>query len=150
MNSIVKPPTKKVPDSKNNRSFLNESLAANMRELVETEDGRYITKAQAITERISNIAMFAESNTDAIQAAKFIFERLGGKATVMKDDEVRPMPKVSFLLNSNGIKKVNDTKAHESVPDLDQEDDGNFHINIDGEETILSNESYGEDLYDGD
>lgn len=124
---IVAPPNK-VTKQKNQvnakgRGFLNECLASVMREMVQTEDGRFITKAQAVAERLSNIAMFAESNTDSIAASKFIYERLGGKASVMKDNEVRPMPKVVITLNDDGIKKVADSPNH-ADPYPEKEDDG--------------------------
>lgn len=91
---------------KQNKGYLNECLASSMRELTFTKDGRQITKAQAITERVVSIAMYAESNSDALAASRFIFERLGGKAAVMKDEEVKPMPMISFTLNTEGYEKI--------------------------------------------
>lgn len=103
---------KKKDKPKQSKSFLNDCLASSMRELVFTEDGRQVTKAQAITERVVNIAMFAQSNTDALSAAKFIFERLGGKPAVMKDEELKPMPMIQFSLNTRGYENLQKAESY--------------------------------------
>ena len=105
---------------KQNRSFLADTLSAKMREHVIDGDGNEMTVAQAMTERLANIAMFAESNSDAINAQKLIYERLYGKAAVQKDEDVKPMPKVIFTLNEEGLKKVDDS-IDQVVPQLSEE-----------------------------
>lgn len=125
---------KQARDVKPNKSFLSEALSAKTRELVQTEDGRYITVGQMMAERLANIAMFASSNTDAIAAQKLIYERLQGKAAVAKDEDVKPMPKVVFTLTSDGLDKVNEAKDKTIIEAADVEDNGEAPIiaEIDG------------------
>lgn len=136
MNVLVPPKKTEHKDvGTGNKNVLADSLSSKMRETIITEDGRYITVAQAMTERLANIAMFADSNTDAIAAQKLIYERLYGKAAVQKDEDVKPMPKVIFSLNSDGIKKVEESV--EKKLEIDNPDnEALVSVNIDGKEYI--------------
>lgn len=106
---IIAPPTmaKEKKQTKVDNNFLKNALTSKMREVLSTEDGRQMNIAQALADRLVNIALFAESNTDAIAASKLIFERVHGKAAVEKVDETREMPKVIFALQETGIEKIN-------------------------------------------
>ena len=135
---IPAPSTGKDKPVKNDKQFALNVLSSKMREMVYTEDGRQMTVAQAIAERLANIAMFSESNTDAISASKLIYERVYGKAAVMKTDEVKPMPKVVFALNDMGLKEVSES-VNKQVP---EENDGvGFLVETDdGQEMIIQAE----------
>ena len=106
--SIVPAPkiTEKKSKDKNNTA-LTEALSTNLSRLITTSDGRQMTAAQAMAERLVNISIFAEANSDAIAAQKLIYDRVQGKAAVMKVDETKPMPKVVFALTEDGLDKVN-------------------------------------------
>ena len=117
------------------KTALADSLASKMRETVITDDGRCLTVAQAMTERLANIAMFAESNTDAIAAQKLIYERLYGKAAVQKDEDVKPMPKVIFNLNSDGMQKVQDS-VNKKLEIENPDNEPLVEIEIDGKEYV--------------
>lgn len=135
--SIIAPPSAgKNRPVKNDRQFALNVLSAKMRELVSTEDGRQMTVAQAMAERLSNIAMFAESNTDAIAASKLIYERVYGKAAVMKTDDVKPMPKVVFALNDMTLKEVNDS-VNKPFPAEGGDEIGILVETDDGQELIV-------------
>lgn len=97
------------------------NLSAKMNEMIMTDDGRTMTVAQAIADRLASIAMFAESNSDSIAAAKLIYERLYGKAAIQKDENIKPMPKVVFALNDMGLEKVADSVNYtpQDEPDTD-------------------------------
>lgn len=118
---IVNPP--EIPaekkTAKKNNSFLKEALASKMKEIISCEDGRQMTVAQAGAERLANIMLYAESNTDSIAATKLIYERLYGKAAVEKKEEMREMPKVIFALNDTGIQKLSEV-AINSEPDKEE------------------------------
>ena len=113
------------------KTFLKDALYAKTREIVMTDDGRQLSVAQALADRLLNIALYAESNTDSIAASKLIFERLYGKAAIEKTEETKEMPKVIFALNDTGLEKLN-VAAAEAEPDkpepeakiLVQTDDG--------------------------
>ena len=132
---IIAPPSQgelgktKQREAKLSKSFLSDALASKTRQLVDTEFGA-ITAAQAMAERLVNIAIYAESNADAISAQKLIYDRLQGKAAVVKDDETRPMPKVVFSLTQEGLDKVNDSRSSNILDIADVEDDGSGLVQI--------------------
>lgn len=135
--AIIAPPsTGKDKPVKNDKQFALSVLSAKMRELVSTEDGRQMTVAQAMAERLTNIAMFAESNSDSIMAQKLIYERLYGKAAVMKTEEVKPMPKVVFALNDMTLREV-DSSVNKSLPPEDNDEVGILVETDDGKEMIV-------------
>lgn len=123
---IVAPPVKTGEKNRNVKpckSFLSDALQAKTRQLVNGESG-VITAAQAMAERLVNIAIYAKSNTDAIAAQKLIYDRLQGKAAVIKEDDTRPMPKVVFELTQEGLDKVNESRDAKLLEIADVEDDG--------------------------
>lgn len=102
--NIIAPPNEGMKRPvKADPKFLATSLNSTLRELVVLEDGRRVTKAQAIAERLTNIAMCAESNTDSVSAAKLIFDRVLGKAAVQKTEDVQEMPKVVLALRDDDL-----------------------------------------------
>lgn len=135
--NVIAPPIKsgnKNRDVKENKGFLTDALVSKSREIVFTDDGRQITAAQAMAERLMNIAIYAESNADAISAQKLIYERTVGKAAVVKVEENKPMPKVIFSLTEEGLEKVNDSRTKQIIDVSEAEDDGSGLIvaEIDG------------------
>ena len=130
---IVKPPSTIDKPLKIPKQDTLPYLSAKMSELVTTDDGRVMNVAQAIADRVANIAMFAESNSDSIAAAKFIFETLNGKAGLRKQEDVKPMPKVIFALSDTGIDKISEV-ANENK----EEGEAGVVVQIeDGEEMIV-------------
>ena len=121
---------------KQDKGFLKDALLASMRELVITEDGRKLTAAQAGAERLKNIWLYAESNTDSIAAGKLIFERLYGKAAVEKVEEQKEMPKVIFALNDTGLEKLNEVSKKE-LPEGENSDDAGILVKTDDGEELL-------------
>lgn len=122
---IIAPPDKaektKQP-TKTSKSFLADALQAKLKQLTWTEDGRQIPVAQLMAERLCNIATSAESNTDAIQAQKLIYERVLGKAAVMKEEDTRSIPKVVFTLTEDTLDKVNKS-PEQLIKDAEIEDE---------------------------
>lgn len=93
--STIAPPTKSGNTNrpvKVSKNFLSDALQSKTRQLVNGEAG-VVTAAQAMAERLVNIAIYAESNQDAIAAQKLIYDRLQGKAAVIKEDDTRPNAK---------------------------------------------------------
>lgn len=127
MDNIIAPPIKSSDKNrpiKNSKTLLTDALVSKTQEYVTTETGDQITVAQAIANRLSAIAMFAESNTDAISAAKLIYDRVQGKASVAKSEDIKPMPKVIFALTEEGLGKVNDARDAQIIETAEIEDDG--------------------------
>lgn len=121
MENIIAPVSKTT--GKTGKSFLSDALQAKTKELVNGESGM-MSAAQAMAERLVNIAIYAESNADAISAQKLIYDRLQGKAAVIKDDETKPMPKVVFSLTQDGLDKVNESRDKKILDIAEAEDDG--------------------------
>lgn len=136
--AIIAPPsvgTNKKP--KIDKMFLKDALAASMREIITTEDGRQMTVAQAGAERLKNIWLYAKSNTDSIAAGKLIFERLYGRAAVEKVEDTKEMPKVIFALGETDLKRLNQV-AKEQSPQTDDDDDAGILIeDEDGKEILV-------------
>lgn len=119
------------------KNFLKDSLLACTREIMATEDGRKITVAQGIAHRLTNIALYAESNTDSIAASKLIFERLYGKAAVEKVEEQKEMPKVIFALNDTGLEKLNEA-AKKTLPKEEDTDSAQILVETDDGKEFLA------------
>lgn len=137
---IVAPPSStrhKNVEVKPSKTFLSDALSSASRKLVNTEYGQ-MTAAQAMAERLMNIAIYAENNTDAIAAQKLIYDRLQGKAAVIKQDESKPMPKVVFALTEEGLDKVNESRASKILEVADAEDDGSGLVIAEDPETGIS------------
>ena len=105
------------------KSFLADALQAKLKQLVYTDDGRQISVAQMMAERLTNIAMYAESNADSVSASKLIYERVLGKAAVMKEEDTRTIPKVVFTLSEDGLDKVNKS-AEQIIKEAEIDDNG--------------------------
>ena len=138
--AVIAPPsvsdgkTKKV---KTDSSFLKTALISGVRDIISTDNGM-MTKAQGIAERLLNIALYAESNTDAIAASKVIFERIYGKAAIEKVEESKEMPKIIFALNDTGLEKINKAVAEaDREVDEDEQEIGVLAKTDDGKEFLI-------------
>lgn len=104
---IVAPPKEhKDRPVKADPKFLGTSLNSTLRDLVELPNGHIVTKAQAISESLVDIALFAESTADRISASKLIFDRVLGKAAVQKNEDVQEMPKVVLALREDDLEEI--------------------------------------------
>jgi hypothetical protein len=136
---MIKEPPKHIVKNKKNsisaipsKTELTDALVAKTRELVTTEDGRVITVAQLMAERLVNIATMAACNADAISAQKVIYERLVGKAAVVKTDETKPMPKVVFALSEDELDDVNAATKIAEIAEVEDDGSGLVIATIDG------------------
>lgn len=119
---IIAPPSTGVEKKiKTDKGFLKDALLSCMKDIVQTDDGRQLTAAQAGAERLTKIWLYAESNTDSIAAGKLIFERLYGKAAVEKVDEQREMPRLIFALKDKELEELNNVIADETGDKSDYE-----------------------------
>lgn len=97
---------KKRDIAKASKQVLNDIILSNARQMVETADGKIITKWEAVVARQYDIAMFAESNADATSSAKWLADRVLGKPAVMSEKETKPTPKVIFQLDSDDQSEI--------------------------------------------
>ncbi|MBQ0113756.1 MAG: hypothetical protein KBT03_11560 [Bacteroidales bacterium] len=137
--SVLAPPSlaKEKPVKVNNK-FLKEALISKTREFIRDEEGAQITIAQALADRLLNIALYAESNTDVISAQKLIYERIYGKAAVEKQEETKEMPKVIFALKESSLEQINESVTKElPLEESSQIAGALFKDNDTGEETLV-------------
>ena len=82
-------------------------------------DGSVTTYAEIMANRLVNVACFAESDKDAISAAKFLKEWMEGKSPVTDSTEKVEMPMVKFILNEPEVAMIEDKASRP----LDEEEE---------------------------
>lgn len=87
-------------------------------------DGSVTTYAEIMANRLVNIACFAESDKDAISAAKFLKEWMEGKSPVTDTTEKVEMPMVQFILKEPEVAMIED-KASRPL-----EDEEEYHSHV--------------------
>ena len=111
------------------RHFLDNALMDVMNASSEDEEGVIRTNAQRLALSIVNDALMAGTVKDRAIMAKLILERVGGKPSVIVDDEKEELPEVVFRVNANDAQKL---KALKELP-VDEEPSDKVIVEIDGE-----------------
>jgi len=111
------------------RHFLDNALMDVMNATSKDEEGVIRTNAQRLATSIVNDALYAETVKDRAIMAKLILERVGGKPSVLVDDEKEELPEVVFRVNANDAQKI---KALKELP-VDEEPEDKVVVEIDGE-----------------
>ena len=111
------------------RHFLDNALIDVMNATSKDSEGVIRTNAQRLAVSIMNDALYAETVKDRATMAKLILERVGGKPSVIVDDEKEDVPEVVFRVNANDAKKI---KALKELP-VDEEPEDKVIVEIDGE-----------------
>ncbi len=112
------------------RMMLRESLVSKLSEEVVGPDGVMSTYFDIMAARLVNTACFAESDKDAVSAAKLVFERVEGKAAVADTTEKVEMPAVKFILREEELGLIDDRAGKNGVAEDAQP--GRFVVSIDG------------------
>ena len=111
------------------KRVLRDAVWAKLNEEQIDGDGSVTTYAEIMANRLVNVACFAESDKDAISAAKFLKEWMEGKSPVTDSTEKIEMPMVKFILNEPEVAMIED-KA--SQPYEDEEELDRVIVSIDG------------------
>ena len=107
MNVIAPPEENSVRTlTKPDKRVLSKSLVSELRQIETLPDGRRVTKGQLLAERLIDIAINSNSNTDSIMASKLIFDRIEGRAAVLEHKEVQEMPKVVFACREDQLSTI--------------------------------------------
>ena len=112
-----------------NRHFLDEALIDVMQQTSQDDEGVIRNNAQRLAMNIMRDALCAETVKDRAIMAKLILERVGGKPSVIVDEEKEELPEVVFRVNANDAKKI---KALQELP-VDEEPQDKVVVEIDGE-----------------
>lgn len=115
---------------KKNNTMLRESIWTKLNEEYITDDGALSTFADIMAKRLVNTACFAESDKDAISAAKLVLERIEGKAAVADTTTKVEMPAVKFVLGDADLNLIEDNARHPSPPEEQLPD--RFVVSIEG------------------
>ena len=132
--AVIAPPSRgreKKKEIKEDKGYFSRTLTAQMKRLVTLDDGRQLSVAEAATERLVNIMLYAESNQDAIAAAKIVFDRTEGKPAVIKDDTAKPIPKVTIRLNGEQYDKGRGLSEVEMEEDVFEEEEPKMRLEFD-------------------
>ncbi|MBO7715769.1 MAG: hypothetical protein J6S85_19560 [Methanobrevibacter sp.] len=126
---------KKKPLAKATKQVLQDSILSQARESIQLEDGRVLSKWDALIQRQFDIALYAESNADATASAKWLSDRILGKPAVSNEKEVKPIPKVIFSLDDSDVKEIQ--KKASEAEDEEEEPEENFYVETDTGEKFL-------------
>ena len=112
------------------RHFLDNALMEIMRAETKDSEGNVRSNAQRLASTIMNDALYAETVKDRAIMAKLILERVGGKPSVIVDEEKEDLPEVVFRVNANDAKKI---KALKELPVTEDNSEDKVIVEIDGE-----------------
>ena len=127
---LISPKKNEVSQMKKlDRHFLDNALMDIGNSLNEDGEGVARTYSQRLAMSIWNDALYAETVRDRALMAKLILERVGGKPSVIVDEEKEELPEVVFRVNANDAKKI---KALQELP-VDEEPQDKVVVEIDGE-----------------
>ena len=115
---------------KADRHFLDNALMEIMQSESKDAEGNVRSNAQRLAATIMNDALYAETVKDRAIMAKLILERVGGKPSVIVDEEKEDLPEVVFRVNANDAKKI---KALQELPVSDDNSEDRVIVEIDGE-----------------
>lgn len=104
------------------KRVLRDAVWAKLNEEQMDGDGGVATYAEIMANRLVNVACFAESDKDAISAAKFLKEWMEGKSPVTDSTEKIEMPMVKFILNEPEVAMIEDkaSQPYEEEEELDR------------------------------
>ena len=127
---LISPKKNEVSQMKKvDRHFLDAALMDIGNSLTEDKEGVARSYSQRLAMSIWNDALYAETVRDRALMAKLILERVGGKPSVIVDEEKEELPEVVFRVNANDAKKI---KALKELP-VEEEPQDKVVVEIDGE-----------------
>ena len=112
------------------RHFLDNALMEIMQAESKDSEGNVRSNAQRLAATIMNDALFAETVKDRAIMAKLILERVGGKPSVIVDEEKEELPEVVFRVNANDAQKI---KALKELSVTEDNSEDKVIVEIDGE-----------------
>lgn len=112
------------------RHYLDNALMDIGNSLCKDSEDVTRTYSQRLAMSIWNDALFAETVKDRAIMAKLILERVGGKPSVVVDEDKEDLPEVVFRVSANDAKKI---KALQQMDNVEEEPDDKVVVEIDGE-----------------
>lgn len=125
-------PSTKVLDTKQKRKLFDEALAdIGLRESMD-EEGRMCNNITRLAMTVWDGALYSESPKDRATFAKLLYERVGGKPTVMTEEEHTEIPEIVLRVNPKSAEEIKALAERDDV----QEDDSESRVvvEIEGED----------------
>ena len=112
------------------RHFLDNALMDIMQSTSKDAEGNIRSNAQRLAATIMNDALYAETVKDRAIMAKLILERVGGKPSVIVDEDKEELPEVVFRVNADDAQKI---RALKELPVSEDNSEDKVVVEIDGE-----------------
>ena len=129
--SLIVPNKNKVSQVKAiDKHILDNALKEMMTTEIEDEEGKRNTIANRLAYGLIMDALYAETVKDRTSCKKLIYERVGGKPTVIADEEKEDLPEVVFRVSANDAQKI---KALQDVPVEEDDSEDKVIVEIEDE-----------------
>ena len=130
---LISPKKNEVSQMKKvDRHYLDNALMDIGNSICQDSEGVNRTYSQRLALSIWNDALYAETVKDRAIMAKLILERVGGKPSVIVEEEKDELPEVVFRVSANDAEKI---KALKELP-VSEEPEDKVIVEIDGEPTM--------------
>ena len=114
-----------------NKHFLDDALKEMTMATEKDDEGNIKSVAERMAYSLIQDALYAESAKDRTTCKKLIYERVGGKPSVIVDEEKEDIPEVVFMVSASDAKKLEALKDMDNL-DVEQNED-KVIVDIDGE-----------------
>jgi len=112
------------------KHILDNALKEMMTAEIEDEEGAKKTIANRLAYGLIMDALYAETVKDRTSCKKLIYERVGGKPSVIADEEKEDLPEVVFRVSANDAQKI---KALQDVPVEEDDSEDKVIVEIEDE-----------------
>lgn len=125
-------PSVKNIDTKEKRKLFDTALIDYGLRETQDEQGRIIRNVQRLAATVWEGALYSESPKDRALFAKLLYERAGGKPTVIAEEEHEEIPEIVLRVNPKSAEQIKQLAERDDVTEDDSE--SRVVVEIEGEE----------------
>lgn len=125
-------PSVKNVDTKEKRKLFDAALIDYGLRETQDEQGRIIRNVQRLAATVWEGALYSESPKDRALFAKLLYERAGGKPTVIAEEEHEEIPEIVLRVNPKSAEQIKQLAERDDVTEDDSE--SRVVVEIEGEE----------------
>ena len=125
-------PSVKNVDTKEKRKLFDAALIDYGLRETQDEQGRIIRNVQRLAATVWEGALYSESPKDRALFAKLLYERVGGKPTVIAEEEHEEIPEIVLRVNPKSAEQIKQLAERDDVTEDDSE--SRVVVDIEGEE----------------
>lgn len=126
------PSTKTALDTKQKRKLFDEALVEYGFKETQDSEGRVANNLTRLAMTVWDGALYSESPKDRALFAKLLFERVGGKPTVMTEEEHEEIPEIVLRVNPKSAEQIKQLAQRDDV--VEDDSDTRLVVEIEGEE----------------